>query len=160
VSEAPNPYAPPGAELGPPPPPEGGSAFKAVLFGFLVDVGLSLAVGLVFAILYGVYQVAVGQSMEEIGQFFAEPDPFSLPMILLQAAGGACSFLGGFVCSRVARHAEYRLGALLAALTLTFGWVTNGGEQQPALTLVSSIVTVLCTLFGAWVGAWRNRRPG
>jgi hypothetical protein len=160
VSGEPNPYAPPGAELGAPPPPEQGSAFKAVLFGFLVDVGLSLVVGVLFAMLYGVYQIASGQSMEEIGQFFAEPDPFSLPMLLLQVVGGACSFLGGFVCARVARHSEYRLGAILAALTLTFGWVTNGGEQQPVLTLVASIVTVFSTLFGAWVGAWKNRRTG
>ena len=160
MSDKPNPYAPPGAELGTPPPLEQGSAFKAVLFGFLVDVGLSLVVGVVFAMLYGVYQVAMGQSMEEIGQFFTEPDPFSLSMLLLQAAGGACSFLGGFVCARVARHAEYRLGAILAASTLVFGWVTNGGEQRPALTLVASIVTVFSTLFGAWVGAWRNRRTG
>ena len=81
-------------------------------------------------------------------------------MILLHGVGGACSFLGGFVCARVARHSEYRLGAILAALTLTFGWVTNGGEQQPALTLVAAIVTVFSTIFGAWVGAWRNRRTG
>jgi hypothetical protein len=160
LSEQPNPYAPPGANLGPPPPKEKGSAFKALLFGFLVDIGLSLMVGVVFAILYGIYQLAIGKSMEEIGQFFTEPDPFSLSMMLLQAVGGACSFLGGFVCARVARHSELRLGATLAALTLVFGWVTNGGEQQPVLTLISSIVAVFSTMFGAWVGAWRNRRTG
>lgn len=160
MSEQPNPYAPPGADLGKPPPPEQGSAAKAVLFGFLVDTGLSLVVGVLFAMLYGMFLAATGRSMEQISEMMTAPDPFSLPILLLQAVGGACSFLGGFVCSRVARHSEYRLGAVLAVLSLAASWVFSGGEQQPAMVLVSSIVTVFSTLFGAWVGAWRNRRTG
>jgi hypothetical protein len=160
MSRQPNPYAPPGADLGAPPPPEKGTAFKAVLFGFLVDVGLTLVLGLVFAVLYAVYQAATGKSMEEIGQLVGAPEPDSLLTIVLLGTGGACSTLGGFVCARVARHSEYRLGAVLAVISLVFGWVLSGDEQPATLGLISAVITILATMFGAWVGAWRNRRTG
>src|SRR5690606_37718675 len=60
-----NPYAPPGAAVGDL-PAKPGSAVKAVVLGFLVDIGGTLVGTIVLGIVYGIVLAASGASEEEL----------------------------------------------------------------------------------------------
>lgn len=154
----PNPYAPPAARLAPTPPPAKGSPVRAVLLGLLADVALTILLSVAFVVIYGAYLALTDRSAEEIEKLFTDPEDDSPMMVTLLAIGGFGSALGGYVCSRVARHAEYRLAAALIALSLVTGWALIGQDQSARLTLISSVITIFATTFGAWIGARRNRR--
>jgi hypothetical protein len=40
------------------------------------------------------------------------------------------SALGGYTCARIARHSEYRLGAILAVLSTALGFLLRTGEES------------------------------
>ncbi len=154
----PNPYAPPQARIEPP-PPEKGSAAKAVLIGFLADMGFTIAASLAFLVVLGVYLVVTGRDPEDITQALGDPADDSPVMMVLLAIGGMGSALGGFVCARIAKHAELRLGAALAVLSLLAGLILFGTEQSGTMNAISSAITLIAVMFGAWVGARKNRPP-
>ena len=76
------------------------------------------------------------------------------------AIGGAGSFIGGYLCARIAKHREYTLAAILTMISLALGWWLTPEEETAAYILMGTVVTIGLTPAGAWYGAQRNRRVG
>lgn len=136
-----------------------GSAVKAVVMGALVDIGGSMLSGIIFYVLYGIYLGATGNSVEDMGKPFAAADASNSPIaFLLNMVGCLFSVLGGYVCARIAKHGEYRLGAILAVVTVSLGFLLlSGGEPDP-LAGIYSLLTVASVMVGSHLGAKTNQR--
>lgn len=158
-----NPYSPPTAELTSQPKPPG-SPLKAVLLGLSVDVGGSLISGLLLGAAYGMVLASLGMSAEEIlaaSQHLAS-SPF---MIIAGVLGLAFSVLGGFVCARIARRSDDRLGFILGGLSAGLGFLLSDAELSLGVNLLFAVFTFLSVLLGnrygrAKVAAATGERQG
>ena len=136
-----------------------GSAIKAVVLGLMADVGGSMVSSLLFFMIYGVYLGASGGTEDDL-MSMARSNGIDSPMALaLSMVGCLFSVLGGYVCARIAKHAEYKLGAVLAVCSVTSGWLLAGdSDANPAMTGLFSLLTVLSVMTGAHLGVRGNRR--
>ena len=155
MSTEPNPYAPPGADLGRT-PPEKGAAWKAIVFGLLSDIALTMVLSILFFAFYSGYLILTGTPADQIGDAFNADAGDAIVTVGLLVTGGAGSMLGGFICARVAKHSEYRLGAILTAISLVLGFLFITDEPI-AIVLMSTTVTVAATFAGVWTGVRLNR---
>ncbi|WP_437299120.1 hypothetical protein [Sorangium sp. So ce426] len=155
---APNPFQPPQANLDIGPARAHGSAAKALLFGVLADLGLTMVLGTAFLIVYAVFVASMGATDGGLAKVLTSPSEGVTNTLMVLGTFG--SALGGYVCARTARRMEYRLAWVLIALSLVLGWVVVGDETSVTRALVSTVLTIGGTLFGAWAGARQNRRPG
>jgi len=136
-----------------------GSAIKAVALGLMTDVGGSMVSSLLFFMVYGAYLGVTGGTEEDL-MSMARSNGVDSPMALaLSMVGCMFSVLGGYICARIAKHAEYRLGAILAVCSVVSGWLLAGdSEANPAMTGLFSLLTVASVMTGAHLGARANRR--
>jgi len=150
-----NPYSPPDANLK---DPRGkpGSPVKAVLIGLLVDIGGTLLGTLLFAIIYGAMLASGGASPAEAQGAYAEMAETAWGFAILAVIGCGFSVLGGYVCARISRRPDFRLGVILAALSAGSGFLLGGGGEPPLKTVLMMGVTVACVLTGTWYGVRRN----
>jgi uncharacterized membrane protein YfcA len=152
-----NPYRPPGAAVDDVLPPAG-APVKAVLYGVLIDIGGSLAGGLVLATVYSVVLASGGASMEEIQRRVSEPDPTSWVSIAGFAIGFLLSFLGGYVCARVAAVGEMRAVGLVAAASGIAGLLMGAGGYSFEWNAVLALLGMATVVAGGRVGMRKNRR--
>ena len=145
-----NPYAPPETKLADAPAGPG-SAIKAVVIGLAVDLGATFVLGF----LIGVAGLASGIAPEALEAQSASTD--SWLFWAGAAAGLACSVLGGYVCARIARRDEMRPAAALAALAVLAGYFMSADLLELGTFLALSLLTVGAVLYGARLGAARNR---
>jgi hypothetical protein len=127
-----------------------GSPIKGVVFGVLVDIGGSLALGVVISILYGIVLVASGASQEEMERILASPDPLSWASIVGNMAGFGMSFLGGYVCARVAGKYEYRWAGIVAAVAGVVGLLFGMATYPVEWNLLLALLSVGAVMGGAW----------
>jgi hypothetical protein len=145
-------YTPPGSDLRDPPPPPG-SPWKAVLVGYLVDMGGTFIASAVLAIAYTAVLSQQGLSAAQIHEALADPTPGSSFYVVGTLAGCAFSFLGGYWCARIARRTPYRLGGILAALSTLSGAALSWGVYPLEQITLLSVTSVACVLLGSKFGA-------
>jgi hypothetical protein len=68
------------------------------------------------------------------------------------------SVLGGYVCARVARRSELKLGAILAAVSAVLGIVLSADHYQLGTLLSLTLAGIGAVLLGARLGYAKNRR--
>ena len=146
-----NPYAPPEAPLQDPPHAPG-SPVKAVLAGLAIDVGGSLLVGFIVSAVYVASLANEGMSEDELAAALANAPTDSAVFIVGTLAGGALSFLGGFICARIARRDEYRVGAVLAALCALTGLGLSWEAYPPMLNALLTLLTAAFVMLGIRYG--------
>jgi MFS family permease len=129
---------------------------KAVLLGLLVDIGGTLIGTLLFAAIYGAMLASGGTSPAEAQEAYAEMAQTAWGFTILAVMGCGFSVLGGYVCARISRRLDFRLGLILAALSAGSGFLLGGGGEPPLKTLLMMGVTVACVLTGTWYGIRRN----
>jgi hypothetical protein len=152
-----NPYVPPDAKLADPAAAPG-SPIKAVLIGLAVDIGGSFLVTLILALAYGMYLAATGVSQEDIALASRSIDTDSWLFYASSLAGGVFSFLGGYVCARIARRSEYTLGVVLAVLSAAFGlWMSMDPNQVGVLASLT-LASIGAVMIGVRFGHAANRR--
>ena len=156
---APNPFAPPGADLTPPEPRPPGAPWKAVLVGLVVDIAFTIVFSFILSLFYGGYLAASGHSVEEIQALTEQSELGGFYMFALYAVGGTGSLIGGYICARIARLHEYRVVAILIAVSIVLGWIIAPAKDGGLEFLLTSILTIVATLAGAWLGVRRNRSP-
>lgn len=155
-----NPYAPPEATVHDL-PARPGSAFKAIALGLATDIGGTLLATIVLAVIYGVALGAAGIKGDEIAATIRASATDSWFFYATTLVGLGFSVLGGFVCARIARRSELKLGAILATLSAVSGLALAGDEQQQLGTLLSlTLLGIGAVLVGARLGLARNRRGG
>lgn len=145
-----NPYAPPEARLADAPAGPG-SAIKAVALGVATDLGGTVA----FGILMGIVLLGAGVDPEAMDAMATSPD--SWVFWVGGAFGLGFSVLGGYVCARVARRGEMRLGAIVAAVSAVAGFTLAGEGMQLGTLLAMTLLSIGAVLYGAHWGAMRNR---
>lgn len=151
-----NPYQPPAAvvrDLA----PRRGSPVKAVLYGVLIDIGGSFGGGVVLVLAYSIVLASSGASAEDIQRALSASDPVSWLSIAGFAIGTAASFLGGFVCARVARLNERRWVGIVASVSALVSLLTGAdfALEWNAVLALASMATVFA---GGWAGERSNRR--
>jgi hypothetical protein len=153
---APNPYAPPLAALKDG-PAAAGSPVKAVALGLLTDVGGTFAAAVVLMVVYGVALGVSGAGEEQIAAAadFSSTDSWQFYAGTL--LGLAFSVLGGYVCARVARRNEMRLGAVTAALSAVLGLLISADQFQLGTNLSMTLAAIIAVMTGARLGQARNR---
>ena len=136
-----------------------GSAIKAVVLGLMTDVGGSMVSSMLFFAIYGAYLGATGGTEEDL-MLVARSNGMDSPMALaLSMVGCLFSVLGGYVCARIAKHAEYKLGAILAVCSVVSGLLLAGdNDANQAMTALFSLFTIASVMVGAHLGARGNRR--
>ncbi len=137
---------------------EKGSAVKAVLVGAAVDIGGSLLFGVIFTIAYGLYLGSTGASAEHIAAAVGDTPLDSWFFLVGTAVGCAFSILGAYLCARIARHAEYLLGGIMAIISVLFGYFISAEHYAPAVSAALASATVAAILCGTWLGASKNKR--
>lgn len=150
-----NPYTPPAAPVGDLEVPAG-SGFKAILAGLAVDLGGSILFGVAFIAIYSLIVANSGADDEQIAAALASLADDPWVDLGGSAAGLLFSALGGYTCARVARHAEYRFGAILAAVSIAAGFALGAGEDTLARNIAMTAAALAATLGGVWLGAARN----
>jgi len=152
-----NPYRPPEAVVKDQDRPRG-SPVKAVLFGVLTDIVGTSAASVMLSIIWGVMLAAGGASAEDIMESAGNIDPGSPIAIISYVIGAACSFLGGYVCARVARYDELKWGSIVAVISVATGLVISSQVQAAELNVLLSILSIVAVMAGAWLGARHNQR--
>jgi hypothetical protein len=151
-----NPYAPPEATVKDL-PAKAGSAFKAVALGLGADIGGTFLAGIALALIYGVVLGASGASTEEI---VASTKAIGTDSWLFYAGalvGLAFSVLGGYVCARIARRDEMKLGAILAGLSALIGVLFSGEAYQLGTLISLTLAGIGAVMIGARLGYTKNR---
>jgi hypothetical protein len=158
-----NPFKPPDSDMknrpsGPPgEPPVQGSPLKAVLTGLVVDLGGSTVISIVLSLLYHAQLARSGMSEDQITDAMNHIPPQSMFQIWGILLGALCSVAGGFVCARIVRRDEVRVGAVMAALS-GFVSLLLGGATSDDMTLLLTLCTVACVMLGVKYGREANRR--
>jgi hypothetical protein len=158
-----SPFKPPEADMkhGPPPPGGGaaGSPVKAVVGGLAVDLGGSMLLNIVLSLLYAASVANSGMSQAQMKAALANIPPDSIFMILAMVLGACCSVAGGYVCARIVRRDEYRVGGVMAALSAFLSLLSGPSDLSSDLLLLETLSTIACVLLGVKYGRARNRRP-
>jgi hypothetical protein len=152
----PNPYAPPQAAVKDL-PAGAGSAIKAVTLGLVADIGGTLAGTVVFMLIYGIVLGVSGASAEELAAAsdFTATDSWQFYAGTLLGLG--FSVLGGYVCARIARRSEMKLGAVLALLSAAIGVLLAADQYQLGTLLSVTLASIGAVMVGARLGQAKNR---
>lgn len=150
-----NPYTPPSAPVGDMEIRKG-SGIKAILAGLAVDIGGSLLAGIAFVAVVAVIMASGGADSDQIASSMdtLTDDPWIYSGGL--AVGFLFSALGRYTCARIARHSEYRLGAILAVLSIALGFLLGTGEESPLHNAALAAAAFASTMAGVRFGVSRN----
>lgn len=163
-----NPYASPSdaSANGPFEPERPRFRILAVVVGCLVDIVSSMAAGVVFAMVVGIFLVVQGANVQRVQQVLSNSATVLLGGLLIGTCG---SILGGYVAAWVARQRElqHALATGIASLTLGIAMVSLQSLSpipvtQPVwVTIIAFMLTVPAAVFGGWLRravVGRNRR--
>ena len=151
-----DPYAPPNANVQAP-HLERGSAVKAVLVGLAADIGGTMAFGFLATLAYAIYLGATGASPEQMQSTMTEIPYDSALGIVFSIVGCLFSVLGGYLCARIARHSEYRLGLVMCAASLAIIALSGTGDTPPIIAAFLVLVTLAAIMAGVHLGVRVNR---
>ena len=152
-----NPYRPPEAVVKDQDRPRG-SPLKAVTFGVLTDILGTSAASVLLSFVYGIVLAAGGASVEEITEAAAHVDPASPVSIIGFAIGTGFSFLGGYVCARVAGRDELRWASVVAVISIGIGFLVGMQVYSAELNVLLAILGIGAVMAGGYVGARQNLR--
>jgi hypothetical protein len=154
-----NPFQPPETDPARKPPPvPPGSPLKAVLAGLAVYIGGTTLLSMVVAVLYALQLHAQGLSEGEMREAMAHMPRDSALYIGGTLLGALLSVAGGYVCARIARRDEYRIGLVMAAVSGLAGLLLGGVDEAADMALLLTFTGIACNLLGVKYGADHNRR--
>ena len=146
-----NPYRAPGADLRKAPKPPT-SAVKALLIGAAIDIGGSFGMGVVLAIGYAVLAAGRGMTADQIAAEMAHIPYDSRFALFGYGLGAVISVLAGFVCARLSRRTDYRLGWILAAFSVAAGIVFAPSTAPLAVNIMIALLGACAILLGTRLG--------
>ncbi len=142
-----------------PPPVPGNAALRAVLTGISIDVCGSTLLNIVLTSLYVAEAGTPGMTAAEIDDLVRGMPPESPLSVLGILLGSLISVAAGYVCARIARRNEFRLGALMAGCTALIGLMMSDSDRlTTGFLLLLLVCGVACNLLGVKYGAEQNRR--
>jgi hypothetical protein len=154
-----NPYRAPAAPVADLERPRG-SPLKGVIYGVLVDIVGTTAATMAIMFVWGIVLAVNGASAEDIQATAQNIDPTSFIGLLASAVGCGFSFLGGYVCARVAGSAELKWAAVMAVISTVFGLLMTMHVPRDAFNTVMLVANFVIVVAGGYAGARRNARGG
>ena len=134
-----------------------GSPVKGMALGLAVDVGGSMLAAFLLFFTWAIWLGASGLDAEAITQAMVENDPASGVSLIGYVVGTAFSWLGGYVCARVAQETELRCAAVVATISAALALAMGTALPLP-LHLLLTVLTIAAVMLGGWMGAQRNAR--
>ena len=135
-----------------------GSPLKAVTLGVLADIVGTTAASVLLSFVYGIVLAAGGASAEEITQAAAHVKPGSALSILGFFIGTGFSFLGGYVCARVAGRDELKWASVVAVISIGLGFLIGAQVYAAELNVLLAIFGIAAVMAGGYVGARQNQK--
>lgn len=124
----------------------------------MVDIGGSILATLVLAVVYGIILGATGASQEEIEAITTRVPTDSWFFYASTLVGCAFSVLGGYACARIAKQSAYRLGAILAAISVLIGLLLTFSQYSLMMSAGFAIAGAAAVMLGVRWGYARNHR--
>ena len=153
------PAKPPEDDSRTPPAVPGNAALRAVLAGIGIDVCGSTLLNIVLTSLYVAQAGTPGMTNTEIDDLVRSMPPESPLSVLGILLGALISVAAGYVCARIARRNEFRLGAVMAGCTALMGLLMADADRlTTGFLLLLLVCGVACNLLGVKYGAEHNRR--
>jgi hypothetical protein len=128
--------------------PRRGSPILGVVLGILVDLGGSLLAGLLLTVAYAATLAQDGVNEEQIVGAMTSLSPYSWFGVAGMILGLLSSLLGGLVCALVARRAQYKLGAIVALVSVACGLLVGGQHYSAGLNIIMVVATVALVFVG------------
>jgi hypothetical protein len=150
-----NPYRPPEAVVRDQDRPRG-SPLKAVTLGVLADIVGTAAASVLLSFIYGIVLAAGGASAEEITEAAAHVDPGSALSIFGFVIGAGFSFLGGYVCARVAGRDELKWASVVAVISIGIGFLAGAQVYTAELNVLLAILGIGAVMAVGYAGARQN----
>ena len=150
-----NPYRPPEAVVKDQDRPHG-SPLKAVTLGVLADIVGTAAASVLLSFIYGIVLAAGGASAEEITEAAAHVDPGSALSIFGFVIGAGFSFLGGYICARVAGRDELKWASVVAVISIGIGFLVGAQVYTAELNVLLAILGIGAVMAGGYAGARQN----
>ena len=123
---------------------------KAIILASLFDiVGTYVFYGLYDAA-YVILLVNKGLSGQEAYESLQSLDFFSINSLSGMFIGTVISFIGGYMCARIANKNEYLVVLLLAIIVIASGYI----EGFESYSLIQNISLGLATFISMYLGAW------
>lgn len=135
---------------------ERGSPIKAILLALAVDLGGTLLSAVLIGMIYAISLASFGASEDHVAASLQNVSPNSWPSVAGAAVCILFSVLGGFVCARVAKHAEYKLGGVMAAISVAVGLWMGNVQLSVLMNVSSAVITTGAIMFGVRLGIARN----
>ena len=135
-----------------------GSPIKGVIYGVLVDLGGSVLVGTALMVIYGVMLASSGASADEMERALASPEPLSWVSLGGNIVGFGMSFLGGYVCARVAGRDEYRSAGIVAAIALIASFLFGMSVYPVEWNVLLAALSAAAVMGGARTAVRRKER--
>ena len=117
-----------------------------------------MVIGILLDLAYAARLAAGGMTPEQVDAALKSIPPESTVAVLGMLLGSLCSVAGGYACARIVRRDEYRVAAMMAALSLFISLLLGAGDQPPDMLFLLSACEVACVLLGAKYGRAHNRR--
>ena len=95
---------------------------KAIVLGFVTDLGGSLVVGIAYGVVLGISMAVTGIPLEEIATCLQGP-VVTIPSLFI---GFGFTLLGGFVAGRIAKHSEILHGGIVGGVGILLGFFLCG----------------------------------
>lgn len=149
-----NPFKPPATD----PKNTPGSPIRAVLVGLAIDLGGTALLGLVLQVVYAMQVGTPDMTESQLHDALENVPPDSGVMIAGHLLGALLSVAAGYVCARIVRRDEYRVGAIMAGAALLLGMMLYPDDQPVDMTLLLILCDVACNMLGVKYGAEHNRR--
>ncbi len=135
-----------------------GSPLKAVLTGLAIDIAGTAILGLVLQSIYAMQIGGPDMTEAQSHDALAIIPPQSGVMIAFHLLGSLLSVAAGYVCARIVRRDEYRVGGIMAAAGVMLSLMLSPGDDAVDMTLLLIASDIACNMLGVKYGAEHNRR--
>lgn len=124
--------------------------WSAVVFGALIDLAISIALGLVLLIIYASILAGRGLSEADIQINLSDPLSSSVFAVLLLAVGAITDGLAGYLTAKFAGYLEY-WHALFMIMTVMFlhAGLSSGVAVPFWYNFISQVLGLAAALYGA-----------
>lgn len=135
-----------------------GSPLKAILSGLAVDLGGTAVLGIVLENLYVLTLKGQGMGAAEIEEAMRHIPAASTIGVLSIVLGALMSVAGGYVCARIVLRDEYRVGGVMASVSVLLGLALSSNDDPSGVTALLILCTAACNMLGVKYGSEQNRR--
>lgn len=152
-----DPYQPPASDLSTAGQRKG-ALWKAVGIAAAVDILGTNLLSIIIVAIYTVVLLYGGMDQLELERHFATLEFWSPLAVTASLLGLLISVIAGYLCARIANHAEYRATAFLALLSGAYAVFSAWDHGEMLYVAKAALATIGALYIGAWL--YVRKKPG